>query len=55
VHNAIRLGHNYVGTEHQLLGVFDVSDGLAAEILAEAGLTKDAAEHAALELLRAAS
>lgn len=53
--NALRLGHNYVGTEHQLLALFDQPDGVAARVLAEAGLTKADAESRALDLLRAAS
>src|SRR5689334_10564141 len=36
------LGHNYIGTEHVLLAVADQGDGLAATVLAEAGLTADA-------------
>src|SRR5437870_5186052 len=40
--NASRLGHNYIGTEHILLALFDVADGKAAQILADAGVTKDA-------------
>jgi len=33
VEEARRLGHDYIGTEHILLGVSDVKDGLAARIL----------------------
>jgi len=36
---AISMGHNYIGTEHLLLGLFGQPEGLAAEILAEGGLT----------------
>jgi Clp amino terminal domain, pathogenicity island component len=35
---AISMGHNYIGTEHLLLAQFGQPDGLAARILAEAGL-----------------
>jgi hypothetical protein len=35
---AISMGHNYIGTEHLLLALFGQPDGLAARILAEAGL-----------------
>jgi ATP-dependent Clp protease ATP-binding subunit ClpA len=35
---ALRLKHNYVGTEHILLGLIREGDGLAAKILTEAGL-----------------
>jgi ATP-dependent Clp protease ATP-binding subunit ClpC len=34
---SLRLGHDYVGTEHLLLGLLGEPDGLAARILAEAG------------------
>jgi ATP-dependent Clp protease ATP-binding subunit ClpA len=36
---AIRLGHNYLGSEHLLLGILREGDGLAARILTDAGLT----------------
>ena len=42
--NAVRLGHNYIGTEHQLLAAFDVPDSVAAEVLAAAGMKKDDVE-----------
>jgi len=38
---AIRLRHNYIGTEHILLGILREGDGLAAKILTDAGLTLD--------------
>jgi hypothetical protein len=34
------LGHNYVGTEHLLLGLFEPAGGIAARTLAEAGVTR---------------
>ncbi len=34
------LGHNYIGTEHLLLGLFEPSGGLAAQVLDEAGITR---------------
>jgi len=37
VEEALKLGHNYVGTEHLLLGLFDDPDALAARILASLG------------------
>jgi hypothetical protein len=46
--SALRLGHNYIGTEHQLLGVLS-ADGPAAAGLAGLGLTLERAE----ELLKA--
>jgi ATP-dependent Clp protease ATP-binding subunit ClpC len=33
LNEALLLGHNYIGTEHLLLGLLRVTDGLAAEIL----------------------
>ncbi|MDO4316212.1 MAG: ATP-dependent Clp protease ATP-binding subunit [Oscillospiraceae bacterium] len=35
------LGHGYVGTEHLLLGLIREDEGLAHEVLTEAGLTDD--------------
>jgi Clp amino terminal domain, pathogenicity island component len=40
---AVRLGHNYTGTEHLLLGVLDAG-GPAAEALTTLGLTPETAE-----------
>ncbi|HEY2505629.1 MAG TPA: Clp protease N-terminal domain-containing protein [Streptosporangiaceae bacterium] len=34
---ALELGHNYIGTEHLLLGLYRDPDSLAARVLAEAG------------------
>jgi hypothetical protein len=38
---ARELGHNYVGTEHVLLGLVTAEDGLAAHVLDELGVTRD--------------
>ena len=35
LNEAIQFGHNYIGTEHQLLGLLRVTDGVAAEILTD--------------------
>jgi hypothetical protein len=43
LHEAIELNHNHIGTEHILLALFGVDDGLAARILAELGVTAEAA------------
>jgi ATP-dependent Clp protease ATP-binding subunit ClpA len=48
---AVSLGHNYIGTEHQLLGLLSGVGGLAAEILDEAGITHDRAREKIVELL----
>jgi hypothetical protein len=37
---ARELGHNYVGTEHALLGLLAARDGLAAHVLADLGVTR---------------
>jgi ATP-dependent Clp protease ATP-binding subunit ClpC len=37
------LGHDYIGTEHLLLGLLREEDGLGARVLAELGLTLEAA------------
>jgi hypothetical protein len=36
------LGHNHVGTEHALLGLLAARDGLAARVLADLGITREA-------------
>jgi Clp amino terminal domain, pathogenicity island component len=43
VRDALQLNHNYIGTEHLLLGVLDVEDGLGATTLAGLGITRDRA------------
>jgi ATP-dependent Clp protease ATP-binding subunit ClpA len=37
------LDHNYIGTEHILLGLIREADGIAARVIASSGLTLDAA------------
>jgi hypothetical protein len=44
VREALRLGHNYVGTEHILLGLFAEEEGLAAKVLTELDVSKDEVE-----------
>ncbi len=36
---AAELEHHYIGTEHMLLGLLDEPDGIAAQVLAELGVT----------------
>ena len=55
VEEARSLGHNYVGTEHLLLAVFDVPGCAAATALADAGLTKATAARRAIELVKGAA
>ena len=45
------LTHNYVGTEHLLLGLLREEKGIAAQVLSEAGLKLDAARAETLRLL----
>jgi len=49
--SALGLGHNFVGTEHLLLGLYDQPEGLAARALAEAGIDRDAVEAKVLEMV----
>ena len=45
---ALRLRHNYIGTEHILLAVLREGEGLAARILAESGVRLDDLRHSVL-------
>jgi ATP-dependent Clp protease ATP-binding subunit ClpC len=49
---ARELSHNYVGTEHMLLGLIREQDGVAAQALANAGVTFDNARVQALRATR---
>ena len=48
---ALRLGHNYIGTEHLLLGLVREGEGVAAQILSKVDATQDAVRFAVIELL----
>ncbi|GAA0931861.1 Clp protease N-terminal domain-containing protein [Nonomuraea longicatena] len=48
---ALRLGHNYVGTEHLLLGVLSLTDSPTVTVLAGMGVTKEAVEREVMALL----
>ena len=48
---ALRLGHNYIGTEHLLLALLEQGEGSGYDVLTGLGLTKDAAESKILETL----
>ena len=39
--HALELGHNYIGTEHIVLALRQVEDGVAAQVMAEAGIGYD--------------
>ena len=41
VDEALQMSHNYVGTEHLLLGLFADEDSVAAKVLSELGATHD--------------
>jgi ClpA/ClpB-like protein len=45
------LGHNYVGTEHLLLGLFAEPEGFAARALVDAGVDRAAVEAKVLEIV----
>jgi len=48
---ALKLGHNYIGTEHILLALVEMDDGLAGKILGELGVTKERARADVIERL----
>jgi len=41
---ALRRGHNYIGTEHLLLGILSLPDDAGATVLADVGVTREGAE-----------
>jgi ATP-dependent Clp protease ATP-binding subunit ClpA len=49
---ALEFGHNYIGTEHILLGLYRDPDSLAAHVLAEVGAEHAEAHARITELLR---
>jgi ATP-dependent Clp protease ATP-binding subunit ClpA len=51
---ALSLGHNYIGTEHLLLGISRVGDGVAARILLDLGADADKIRNEILMLLSGA-
>ena len=50
---ALQLGHNYIGTEHILLGMVREGEGVAAQVLARGGLTIGPLRETVLDLLKA--
>jgi ATP-dependent Clp protease ATP-binding subunit ClpC len=48
---ALRLGHNYIGTEHVLLGLVRVDEGPAKEILSELGTDAETIRNRVMEQL----
>ncbi len=55
VDEARNLGHNYVGTEHLLLGLIREGEGLAARILESRGVDLEKARQKAMEFLGGAT
>jgi ATP-dependent Clp protease ATP-binding subunit ClpC len=49
---AIQLGHNYIGTEHILLGLIREADGAAAQALRRLGADLDTVRQQVIELLQ---
>ena len=49
---AQQLGHNYIGTEHILLGLLREGDGVAAQVLVRSGVNLDRARQEVIRLLR---
>lgn len=52
---SLHIGHNYIGTEHLLLGLIREGDGVAAQVLAKRGVSLDRARRQATQLLGDAS
>jgi ATP-dependent Clp protease ATP-binding subunit ClpA len=51
---AMDLGHDFIGTEHLLLGLLGLHQGLPAPIFAEVGITLDGARSETVRMLTAA-
>jgi len=51
IEEARLLGHNYVGTEHLLLGLIREGEGVAAQVLAELGVDRKRVREEVLRLL----
>ena len=51
VEEALRLGHNYVGTEHLLLGLLSDEDSVAAKVFLDLNASYDVIRERTLELL----
>jgi len=48
---ALELGHNYIGTEHLLLGIIRENEGLGAQILKKHGITHPQARQAVIKIV----
>jgi ATP-dependent Clp protease ATP-binding subunit ClpC len=51
---ALELGHNYIGTEHIVLGLHHTEEGLAGKVLRKKGVERDALKGAIVKRLTAA-
>src|SRR5256885_1431001 len=47
---ARQLGHEYIGTEHILLGIMREGDGVAAQVLQKQGLTLEVVRQSVIEI-----
>ena len=52
---ALQLGHNYIGTEHILLGIVSEGEGVAVQVLTKLGVGLDAVRRATLDAMGAFS
>jgi ATP-dependent Clp protease ATP-binding subunit ClpC len=52
---ALQLGHNYIGTEHILLGLIREGEGVAAQVLMKLGADLDRVRNQVVQLLTGAS
>ena len=48
---SLQLGHDYIGTEHILLGLVREGEGVAAQALTQLGATRDRVRHQVVQLL----
>ena len=48
---ALKLGHNDIGTEHSLLGLIKEKEGIAAKILEESGASFESVQEQTVQLL----
>lgn len=51
LHEALQLGHNYIGTEHILLGLIREGDGVAAQVLTNLGADLPSVRQQVIQLL----
>ena len=52
---ALQLGHNYIGTEHILLGLIREGEGVAAQVLQKLGADLDRVRQTVVQLLKGSS